>query len=402
MHTHKGVCVIVCPKCKATIEFENAHFCYICGTTLTADTAQDKPPPRTQRSKSRGNGQGSVYKRGKTYTAIITVGHYIGEDGNTVWVRRTKGGFKTKKEAVNFLPELKAQVYGVDRRKDYSFHDVYNMWLDEHKMQVSKGCINSYKAAWRYYSDIYGLKINEIRTETLQNCIDKCPKGKRTKEMMRAVATQIFKFCLRKDIVNKNYSEYLKAEGEVQEPRIPFTMKDLQKMWAEIKRNPASNISVVLILCYTGLRLGELLSLQTQSFYEEDGVYWFVGGSKTAAGKNRRIPVPSNILPLLRNWGLGKKGYGEWLISVNGRKMREKDFREKFYYPALKDLGLPRLVPHCCRHTYATLLKDVNVSDKDKMAAIGHSQPSMTMHYTHADLTGIRKIAEGLNETCKQ
>jgi integrase len=67
------------------------------------------------------------------------------------------------------------------------------------------------------------------------------------------------------------------------------------------------------------------------------------------------------------------------------------------YYPALEAAGLPKRVPHCCRHTYATLMKNVEgVSDKDKMASIGHTSMSMTNKYTHADKKSQKKLAEAL------
>lgn len=381
-----------CKKCGTEITLETAAFCPMCGTRI------GHPPPHKQGKKHRGNGQGTVIRRNKTYTAIITVGSYYDEKNDKVVRKRvSKGGFTTKKEAYNYIPTLRDQVYGAPPPKDISFFELYQKWLPEHSGKVTPSTMNCYKSAWKYYEAIYAHKLSTIRTSLLQECINQCPRGKRSKENMRALATLLYKYALANDLVKKNCAEYLTIDSdEKSAPREAFTSDELKAMWKAADKDPGDDIGLALILCYTGMRLGELLSLRGTNYHEENGVHYFIGGSKTQAGRNRTIPIPPRILPILQHWGAGTKT-DEVLISVNGRQMRQKDFREKHYYPALKRLGLKRLVPHCCRHTYATLLKKVDVSDADKMKAIGHSEQSMLLHYTHSDLEGVKKIANQID-----
>ena len=269
------------------------------------------------------------------------------------------------------------------------------MWKDQHTNDVSKSTMGCYTAAWKYFADIQHYKVAVIKTVTLQNCLDNCGKGKRTQENMKALGTMLFRMAMQNDIVDKNYAEGLKARGEKQEPRQPFSDEELKKMWG-IVQNPNydfrfNNIDLVLILCYTGFRLDELLNLKREDFHEEDGWSYFVGGLKTEAGRNRIVGISPKILPLVKRHL--KDGY---IFSKDGKKVSAKDFREKVYYPALEINGIEKKVPHCCRHTFATLMKNVGGSDKDKMALIGHASMSQTMEYTHADLEGLRKITDNL------
>lgn len=377
-----------CKKCGAEIELEAACFCPACGAKIG-------PSARKQSKKHRGNGQGTVIRRNKTYTAIITIGSYYDEENDKVVRKRvSKGGFATKKEAYNYIPTLRDQIYGAPPPKDITFFELYHKWLPEHRGKVKASTMNCYIAAWKYYEKLYAYKLSTIKTPILQDCINQCPRGKRTKENMRALATQLYKYALANDIVKKNCADYLTVDGgETAPPREAFTSNDLKTMWKAADEDPGDDIGLALILCYTGMRLGELLALRGSSYHVEEGVHYFIGGSKTEAGRNRVIPIPPRIIPILEHWGAGVK-VNEILITVNGRQMRQKDFREKHYYPALARLGLKKLVPHCCRHTYATLLKKVDVSDADKMKAIGHSEQSMLLHYTHSDLSGVKKIAD--------
>jgi len=54
------------------------------------------------------------------------------------------------------------------------------------------------------------------------------------------------------------------------------------------------------------------------------------------------------------------------------------------------------LTPHCCRHTFANLMRDVQGADKNKLALIGHTSEEMLRHYQDADLDGLRKIVNAL------
>ena len=63
---------------------------------------------------------------------------------------------------------------------------------------------------------------------------------------------------------------------------------------------------------------------------------------------------------------------------------------------SVEKAGLPRLVPHCCRHTFSTLLKDVEGNKLDKMRIVGHSDEKTSNHYTHSQLAELSKITDQL------
>ena len=84
-----------CRKCRVEIP-DDCKFCPQCGAKVTL----------SKHTKSRGNGTGSVYKRGKVWVAAKTTGYYIDGDGKVKRVVRTKSGFKTKREAQEYLPLL--------------------------------------------------------------------------------------------------------------------------------------------------------------------------------------------------------------------------------------------------------------------------------------------------------
>lgn len=168
-----------CKKCGAQIP-DGSRFCCACG----------KPQMPVTRRKKRGNGQGYVFKAANgTWRASVTLGYIVQSDGTMRRKTRTKCGFVTKKEALAALPDLKkAQA----KRRDPTFKELYDAWFPTHKADDSTlGC---YRAAIKYFSPIWMMKISDVDIDDLQDCIDECPRGKRTKENMRATCGLMYKY----------------------------------------------------------------------------------------------------------------------------------------------------------------------------------------------------------------
>lgn len=51
-----------------------------------------------------------------------------------------------------------------------------------------------------------------------------------------------------------------------------------------------------------------------------------------------------------------------------------------------------KYTPHSCRHTFATLMKNVPAPDKDKLELIGHTSTEMLRHYQDVDIEALRRI----------
>lgn len=89
---------MICIKCGTQLT-DGSLFCNRCGKKQTV------PSPYTRR---RGNGQGTALKRGKTWTAVAILGWKWNEEHTKrLPVKKTKGGFKTKGEALSYIPFLK-------------------------------------------------------------------------------------------------------------------------------------------------------------------------------------------------------------------------------------------------------------------------------------------------------
>ena len=347
------------------------------------------------RPKVRGNGQGTAYRRGRTWTACITIGWKTTPTGHAQAVRRTKGGFSTKREALAYCQQLKAAPK--DKPK-LTLQQVYDAWLPAHEARVSKSTMDCYRAAFKYFDDLRYRLIADIDVDELQECLDACPRARRTRENMKAVIGLLYKYAIPRHQATMNLAEYLHTGDNDKSTRPPFSPEQVERIRQRIGITPYAD--VVYVLIYTGFRPAELFSLTKDSY--RDGVLY--GGIKTEAGKDRAVPVSPKVLPIIEEHVTNCHGF--LFPRENGEQMTVAYFRDYCFYPVLAAAGIQPIptadrpayyTPYSCRHTFANLLKGASGSDVDKAKLIGHADYTTTKKmYQSAELEAMRKIIEEL------
>lgn len=385
-----------CKKCGQNLP-PGANFCPTCGKATG-------PQPRTP--KKRGNGTGSVFKTesGK-YLAIVTLGYYIDENGRRH--RRTRSRvYDRKSDAVNALPKLLTD----DRKelkKQITFKQLYDQWLPTHK--AGPQTIACYTAAAKHFSDIYHLRISEIELDDLQECLDACPAGKRTRENMRAVISLMYKYGIPRHVIpeNLNLSPFLTVTGDGAAKRESFTEEQIKKIRAA--SGTVAYADYITIMIYTGFRPSEFLSLTVGDYDAKRSC--FVGGAKTDAGRGRCVTTSPKIKSLVGQICAsdGASEDSPLFPDANGKQWSLTKFTESAFYPALEQIGIEnpmveiaggklrhKYTPHTCRHTFSTLMKRVAGSDKDKLSLIGHTSGEMLRYYQDVSLDDLQAITDKL------
>lgn len=371
-----------CIKCAAPLP-EGALYCPKCGKKQTA-----KP---SRRGKLRGNGTGSVYKDGDKWVAEVTKG-YREVDGKRKRVIVRKRGLRTKKEALECLPTLKGQQ---KREKSITWNALYELWLPTHR--AGKSTIDCYKAAEKYFAPVEFWKLADIEIDDLQECLDDCPHGKRTRQNMKAVCGLMYKYAIPRGYAELNFAQYLIVTGEDGAARESFTAEQLEKMRSA--NGKVQYVDYIYCMCYLGFRPSEFLALDVKDYDPVNKT--LTGGAKTEAGKNRVVTISPKIQPLIDKIVAGRKD-GALFCDKEGEPFRYDRFRDSVFYSVLDEIGIENPIenkkhkysPHTCRHTFATLMKNVQASEKDKMELIGHASPEMLRYYQDVRLDDLRKITD--------
>lgn len=379
---------MLCRKCKKEIP-DGSIYCNHCGTRQEAI--------KRKGNRVRGNGEGTVYQRGKTWTAKIILGWWLDEKGVAHAHERTKGGFKTKKEALDYIPELRKTE--ADKFANITFQQLYIRWYADHEKKVGESTMKGYAASFNHFKPIWGMKFDKLITNDLQACLDEGDKGRRTKELMKALAGCMYGYAQARKIVSHDYSTHLYVGKDKKGTHPAFAAKQLEQI-----RQAASDgdIRAVYTYCliYLGFRPGEMLCLTRDAYHNESGLEYLVGGGKTEAGTDRTVPISPKIKPYVYQLILKASPY--IFPREDGKLMDDKWFRDRYFYPLLADLGIQQIpdkehpakyVPYSCRHTFANLLKNVEGADKDKASLIGHSDYAFTQQrYQSAELDNLLDI----------
>ena len=119
--------------------------------------------------KNRGNGQGCAIRvRTNNWKAIAVIGYRDKE--KTKPIRRTKGGFATKAEALAYIPILKHEKPQNDK---VTLAMLYEPWSTSAMLKLSQSQQQKMSYAKKRLEDIWNINITQLTIEDLQNTVNK-------------------------------------------------------------------------------------------------------------------------------------------------------------------------------------------------------------------------------------
>ena len=365
-----------CIKCKKPLQ-DDFLYCPYCGKKQITQKAKT--------SRSRPNGTGTVYKRGKTWTASYVHGYVIQEDGKLKTVRSTKGGFRTKKEAMEFLPALQ----NAPERKVPNLLELWEIYNQSKKyLKLSDSRKEKYEIAWKKLDSLWFFKIDKLTTFDLQNAVDSNADTYYTARDLKNLLSKLYQTAMPDEFVKTNLSEYIELPDLNAKEQQPFRSEEIQKLWADYT---AGNwwTGYILLMVYTGMMPGELLDARKEHI-DWEGRQIVGAGKKTAKRRETPIVLADFILPVLAD--LCEHTDGDKLIRIN------KDRFYETYYSTLERAGCRRLTPYSCRHTAATTLALENIPPSVIQQIMRHAKFSTTEKYIHIDVEPMRQAINMLQK----
>lgn len=253
------------------------------------------------------------------------------------------GYYETKTAALEALNRLAGR--SLDDRYNMTFADVFEAWKLEHYKELTRSGQTQYDISFQIFSALHKKKFRELRTTDFQAAIDPhMKKSHSTVSKYKQLITQMSKWAIREELITTNFASFVKLPENIKKEKEIFTNADIEKLEAD----GSEAAKIILMLIYTGMRIGELFSLPVKDYHET----YVIGGEKTEAGRNRVIPI--------RPEGRGYFAYfakhadGPLLLSGYVGDKVAANFRRRNYYPLLDKLGIERKTPHATRHTYAS------------------------------------------------
>lgn len=347
-----------CKKCGKQIP-DDSVFCQYCGKR------QGQEP---RKYKKRANGTGCISKL----------------SGNRAkpWIARRNGvfigTFTTRTEAQKALERITDVT--INDKYNMTFSEVYDRWHEEHKRKVSEKMDKNYQLAYSQCKQLHDMKMRKILRSDYQAAIialEMQGKSKSTCNKLRVLLGQLGRWAMEEGITLTNPAEELETVAKQKSTREIFTESEIEAI--RKSKLHAADIALIMISC--GCRPGELFSVPLVNCRED----YFIGGSKTEAGKNRVIPIgPDGIAVYKKIRAKAIADNGTLLIDgYDGRNKTSDNFAKRDWRELMEEIGRQGVPPYSCRHTFITRAIRSGMDLPVLEAIVGHVDRETTKIYTH-------------------
>lgn len=360
---------------------------------------------------------------------------YLGVDPHTGIKKKTKRRYKSLQEARLARSEFHLKVHSneVGNINNYTFEDVYNLWMSSHKNEIRGTTLDSKKSKFRtrILPKFGHLKIRDIKPFYCQSIVNEWTDELKTVQDYTIQLNLVFKFATRMEFIKRNPMDYVvipKREEEKyykKEKQNFYTRQELKIFLDKLsEEGNTQHLCLFHLLSYLGLRKGEALALHWSDIDWNEKTVEITKTIARANGKAvlhhpktkesiRKISVDDVTLRLLQRWKLKqisfyqrygfltKKDSEQPIFTRFVRQRNTMDYwREatpndilySFYkrHPKLRTITV-----HGFRHTHASLLFESGANIKDVQARLGHSDVQTTMNiYVHVTDVSRERVAQ--------
>lgn len=305
----------------------------------------------------------------------MTVGWHMDDVGKRHQICRYKGGFKTRNEALAYIPTLKA---GAVMREVPTLLHYWELYRDNEYEKLSESKQMAYRIAWGKMSSIWYRRVDSLTVHDLRDVVNQNTKTYYPARDMKVVLSHLFKLAGADRWVEKDLPEYIILPELQEKERQPFTEEEQAALW-RIYDAGDRRAAIPLIMIYTGMMPGEIQGLKLDMIDIDHQK--IVGASiKTKVRRASPIYLPDTIIPVLID---------EMEHSASGKGYvwpRNEDKFYENYYAVLEAAGCRRLEPYSCRHTTATALAITEgIAPQTIKKVMRWSTTKMLDKYAHPD-----------------
>lgn len=287
-----------------------------------------------------------------------------------------------QEEAIQWLERFFTYLYN-ERR--LSSHTLSNYRRDLQQLQGF--CMENHIQSW-----------NDLDSFAVRRYVAwRHRKGLSGRSLQRELSAirSFYNFLLRERVVGSNPAVGVPApKAEKRLPRALDVDQTSHLLAIEDDSPLALRDKAIMELIYSsGLRLAELVSLDTDSIDTADGTVRVTG----KGGKTRVVPVGRQALKAVAEW-LKVRGQLVTLeekalfVSNKGRRIAARSVQQRLKEWSLKQGLNSHLHPHMLRHSFASHILESSGDLRAVQELLGHADIATTQIYTHLDFQHLAKV----------
>lgn len=328
------------------------------------------------------NGYGTVYKlsgnRRNPWTARIQVGYKINSKGNPSADYRFLGYWKTKREASEALAEYNytKNTENLLKRK-ITLQELFDKYLEDYDGKSLEGI----KSTFKVLDPIHEINVHLLTRDMVKEVFENSGKSNSYLSKVKCLLKKLLEIAYTGEYISREKMELiLSIKIGKQDPINPhkrMSREDIDLLW-ENQDNPYCRLALVKI--YTGLRSSELFGIKKSDVHLNER-YIDIRDSKTPAGI-RSVPIPKIIYPIVKTFLESDLDGFIPIEKLSRTKHPATSFRRwmKGFFP-------DQAKPHDTRHTFISLMQELECPDAILKSIVGHSGKDVTERvYTHISM----------------
>ncbi|GED67736.1 site-specific integrase [Brevibacillus reuszeri] len=353
--------------------------------------------------------KGYFRKRGSYWSFTVDIGRKTDGSRN----QKTKGGFRTKREAEQACAELITQLTKGDylEPSKKTVQEAMEAWLNtilQSTLRISTYDNYSKAIVKRIIPALGKLKLKDVHSDHIQSFYLALVKEGLSSEYIRylhSILKSFFTYQMRLQNITKNVVELAIPPRIGRKEQRTWSINEAVRFLEVAKEDTQSYYIVYLLALYTGLRRGEILSLRwkdcdlnqgkisvCQTLYYSNQQFHFL--EPKTSRSNRLVSIPDTVVEILKTYRLKQEkhkremgsAYEDYdLIAANeiGQPINPRSLTGHFRR-MIQKASVPKIRFHDTRHTHATILLKLGEHVKIVSERLGHSNAAMTMNvYSH-------------------
>ena len=298
----------------------------------------------------------------------------------------------------------------------HTFQEVSRIWCDAKRPIVKHSTMCAYTLAIQtHLLPCFGEMKAITESDVQRFVIAKFASGlaRKTVRDLIAVLKSIVKFGGKHKMFPFEVWE-IEYPTRTEARRLPVLALNHQRMLMRhlLEKPSPQNIGVLLALC-TGMRIGEICALKWEDvdFVQKIITVRHTVGrvynceskttekiASTPKTKNscREIPVSKQLLQPLKS--VKKLSRSPFVVGISTHSKEPRSYRD-YFSRLLNRLGIPLIVFHGLRHTFATRCIESQCDYKTVSAILGHSNVATTLNlYVHPNLNQKKRCVERMSK----
>ena len=356
--------------------------------------------------------QGHVLRRGTTWSYVVDVGR---DPASGRRRQRTKGGYRTKKEAQQALAAvIRTLGDGTYVARDPQTLDEWiTRWLGTMAPKIRSSTLRDYANGLARVSERLGqLPLQALRpldVEELYALLLKeggrggAPLAPKTVRNLHIALRRSLADATRLGLVSRNVAALVKPPAPVRHDLDTWTANEVRTFLAAVEGDRMA--PAYRLLASTGMRRGEALGLNWSNV-DLDAARIVVNRSLTLVNEElvwaspkttrsrRTLSLDPETVAVLRahrrrqleerlNAGEAWQDHDLVFCNEDGSALHPSRFTRRFV-TACERAGVPKIRLHDLRHTWATLALQAGIHPKVVSERLGHATTSITLDiYSH-------------------